>query len=108
MTGILPCSVSLECKDFGKDSVKFKYTEHFKYKSTKETHDLVERTFALLGEKIGKIGPIKLKKFGKTGLSISGIIPKEVFGNMMTTEFLCWGTVGKKSLADILLSAVMI
>lgn len=43
----------------------------------------------------------------ENGVRLSGIVSREKFGNMMTTEFLHWGTIGKISLSDLLMGATV-
>jgi hypothetical protein len=54
------------------------------------------------GESIG----IKFESI-ENGIRLSGTVSREKFGNMMITEFLHWGTIGKISLSDMLMGATI-
>jgi len=127
---ILPNAIKLTCKSIKQEQPEIA-KEIRKYLDPQDILHVVEKvafvyeeTFTMeqvpsgtTMEKFMEATLAPFKEFGEglgikgeaieNGVRLSGTVSREKFGNMMTTEFMHWGTIGKISLSELLMGATM-
>lgn len=99
MNILLPTSMNFEFRNFGEESVRFKFTAYF----SKSTQYDVQKKFEIATKHSKKYDKtIKVKRVGLSGINVSGHILKRIFGTMMTLEFMQWTNIGSLSLSELI------
>ena len=105
MKTILPDKVKLDAYVRSDGKVHFVYEETFSQDVYGDTtrEDLLQRTLAIVNHAIAAMD-VSCCVIQNT-LSISGVVERDRFGNMMISEFMGWGTIGEMKMRDVLISA---
>src|SRR5512138_585790 len=97
---VLPIEVSLKAKVLKNGRMRFRYVEGF----APGEEELVKRTFETFKGPMALVG-ISVALVDKRTVAVTGTVDRTTLGNMMTTEFLCWGSLGEYKLRDLLISS---
>jgi len=99
LNNLLPTSMTFEFRNFGEESVRFKFTAYF---SKSSQHD-IQKKFEIATKHAKKYDKtLKVKRVGLSGINVSGHMLKKVFGTMMALEFMQWTNLGSLTLSELI------
>ena len=100
MKWLLPDAARLDVKTTTPGRVRFLYEEDFSDPAiVKRTAEMARAALGCLPDDLSVIE----SEDGKT-VGIGGDVSRETFGNMMTTEFMMWGSLADRTLRDLMMS----